>query len=94
MPDPDPNTNRLGRGKKLTENEGWVKVSGDVEWQDLAEEIPHANPNEPEAANDMQLKSTSVVSLFKEFCLKMIKTGSSGVGRRAGGSGGGKSSRK
>jgi hypothetical protein len=89
MPDPDPETNRTDRGKKLTESEGWVKVSRDIDWQDLAEGIPRADSNKLEAADDTQLKSTAAVSLFKEFCLKIINTSSSGVRRRAGGPGAG-----
>lgn len=84
----------MDRGKSLTESEGWIKVSRDIDWQDLDEATPRAKPNKLEATGDTQLKSTAVVSLFKEFCLKIINTSSSGVGRRAGGPGAGNSSRE
>ncbi|KUI71710.1 hypothetical protein VM1G_11738 [Cytospora mali] len=91
-----PETDRNERGKKLTGREDWVEISRDDEWQEdiLAEEGSHANSSQPSPEGDnMQLKSSSVVSLLKEFCLKAINTSSSGVGRRAGGSGAGNSSR-
>lgn len=92
MPSPKPNRN--DRGKRPAGYEDWVEVSGDLEWQeDLAEESPYAGPGQSEASGDKKLRSTSVISLLKEFFLKVASTNSSGVGRRAGGPGAGNQNR-
>lgn len=92
---PDNSTSRNNRGKKTTGTEDWVKVPRDLEWkEDLVEESKNLDPTQSAVTNEMELKSTTIGSLFKEFCLKVINTSSSGVGRRAGGPGAGDSSRE
>ncbi|ROW15389.1 hypothetical protein VPNG_02221 [Cytospora leucostoma] len=76
---PDHNTSRHNRGKKATGTEDWVKVPRDLEWkEDLVEESTNSLPSQSAATSETELKSTSVGSLLKEFCLKVVNTSSSG----------------
>lgn len=83
-------------GGKRTSSDDWVKVPRDPEWHEDVDENDkiYSGPG-AETTKTSPLKSTSFGSLLKEFCAKVMDTSSraSGMTRRAGGSGSGKSAK-
>lgn len=88
---------RSGSGKNPA-GDDWVEVPKDPEWQEDIDEHDkiYSGPG-AEIKKKSTLKSTSVGSLLKEFCLKVMHTSSRASGmtrrtgeRRAGNSAGGR----
>lgn len=75
-----------GGSRKNPVDSDWVKVPKDPEWQEDIDEHDKIYSGPGEEAKT--LKPTSIGSLLKEFCLKVMDTSSraSGMTRRAGGS--------
>lgn len=72
----------------------WVKVPKDPEWQEDIDEHETIYSGPGADIKQSGLKSTSIGSLLKEFCVKVMDTSSrsSGMSRRAGESRTGRSS--